>query len=243
MKLRIILLLAMSLLAQPVLAKSSNFFEKVIEVCTAHSCSITSWIRSPEHNARVGGVPTSKHLTGLAVDAVLDSEDYEAFAEDARSLGLKAIVYDDHVHLEKIDAIRTDNDAGLNPDRGHPQDLGNESEGKSRESSSNPTGTELPSQGSQRSKRLESTRDTVHTESHSDLRRVCDYRVAEVCATRRHTHSSRLDRIQSGLLVDGRKRYYNVAGFRRPCPYPPRHTFGISDRWSVLRGQLSRRWS
>lgn len=42
------------------LEKLRNYFGKPI--------IITSWLRVPSHNARVGGKPKSIHLTGLAVD-------------------------------------------------------------------------------------------------------------------------------------------------------------------------------
>lgn len=34
---------------------------------------VTSWYRTPEHNAEVGGVPNSFHLSGLAMDFGADT--------------------------------------------------------------------------------------------------------------------------------------------------------------------------
>jgi uncharacterized protein YcbK (DUF882 family) len=43
--------------------KVRTYFGKPIKV--------TSWLRVPKHNARVGGKPSSKHLYGIAVDFVV----------------------------------------------------------------------------------------------------------------------------------------------------------------------------
>lgn len=62
--------------------------------------TLTSWWRSPEHNARVGGVPNSRHLRGTAVDVVLPRQFVRPFIGDAEWIGLKAIDEGDHVHLQ-----------------------------------------------------------------------------------------------------------------------------------------------
>jgi hypothetical protein len=36
--------------------------------------SVTSWLRSQEHNAKVGGVPNSAHRYGRAIDVVWDNQ-------------------------------------------------------------------------------------------------------------------------------------------------------------------------
>lgn len=226
----------MSLLALPVPAKSSNFFEKVIEVCTKHHCSITSWIRSPKHNALVGGVPTSKHLSGYAVDAILDSDmNYEAFVKDARSLGLKAIIEGDHVHLEEPNALGINNNAGVDPDRRHTEDMGHEPESESGKSGPDLTSSERQSKGTQASKRFKEQGSTVHAESDSYLSRVCNYSVAEICTVLRYPHSSRMDRIQSWISVDGRKGCNTVASDGRSCPDPTRYPFSICDSRAIFR--------
>lgn len=68
--------------------------------------TITSWYRSPELNAAVGGVPTSFHTTGLAVD-FRPADEFDKFEVVDILKGLriptirKVIVYDDtgHVHI------------------------------------------------------------------------------------------------------------------------------------------------
>ena len=63
--------------------------------------SVTSWIRSAKRNKEVGGLATSYHLLGLAVDVVLDNPaDKARFIKEAKRLGFDAIDEGDHVHLE-----------------------------------------------------------------------------------------------------------------------------------------------
>lgn len=61
---------------------------------------ISSTNRSPEHNARVGGVPNSQHLRGTAGDFVVPQQTKAAFVQAARQAGYEAIDEGDHVHLE-----------------------------------------------------------------------------------------------------------------------------------------------
>lgn len=50
----------------------ADFAAHVFDYCLAFSGSVTSWVRSVDRNAAVGGVRNSQHLTGLAVDVVYD---------------------------------------------------------------------------------------------------------------------------------------------------------------------------
>lgn len=59
--------------------------------------TVTSWWRTPWHNAEVGGVKASLHLLGLAWD-VLPVTDANAIA--LRSLGLTVINEGDHLHAQ-----------------------------------------------------------------------------------------------------------------------------------------------
>lgn len=56
---------------------------------------ITSWWRSPEKNAAVGGARNSLHMIGLAWDVVPVTQENE---DALRSLGLKVINEGDHLH-------------------------------------------------------------------------------------------------------------------------------------------------
>ena len=58
---------------------------------------ITSGVRCPQHNAKVGGVPRSKHLKGFAVDVV--PEDRKQCVAAALTLGLGVLDEPDHLHL------------------------------------------------------------------------------------------------------------------------------------------------
>lgn len=61
---------------------------------------VSSLQRSPERNARVGGVPNSQHIAGTAGDVVVPQTQKAAFMQAARAQGLEAIDEGDHVHLE-----------------------------------------------------------------------------------------------------------------------------------------------
>ena len=64
---------------------------------------VTSTFRSPAHNKRVGGVPNSYHLKGLARDSVPPAGmNMLAYYETLRRLNpnLDVINEGDHVHIE-----------------------------------------------------------------------------------------------------------------------------------------------
>jgi len=49
-----------------------TFAQTMTRFCRTYHASITSWHRTPSHNAKVGGAPKSQHLDFKAVDIVLD---------------------------------------------------------------------------------------------------------------------------------------------------------------------------
>lgn len=59
--------------------------------------TVTSWWRSPWHNAEVGGVKASLHLLGLAWDVVPVTD---GNAMMLASLGLTVINEGDHLHAQ-----------------------------------------------------------------------------------------------------------------------------------------------
>ncbi len=75
-------------------------FDKVCDI----EVIATSGLRSPEHNAEVGGSPTSSHLKGLAIDlATPDSKTrykilWAAIAVGFNRIGLPTEF--DHIHLD-----------------------------------------------------------------------------------------------------------------------------------------------
>lgn len=86
--------------------KVGRFALSVFRYACAVAGSVTSWVRTPERNARVGGHPRSLHLVGLAMDVVpngnsalrpLEPHERAAFAS---GFGLRLIVEGDHDHLE-----------------------------------------------------------------------------------------------------------------------------------------------
>lgn len=64
----------------------------------------TSGLRDPAHNASVGGVKNSKHLTGQASDFAGSKEEMARAAEWAKARGAKVLVHDSgsglHLHIE-----------------------------------------------------------------------------------------------------------------------------------------------
>lgn len=60
----------------------------------------SSFLRSPKHNAEVGGVPNSQHISGTAGDFVVPNDTKPSFIAAARAKGFEAIDEGDHVHLE-----------------------------------------------------------------------------------------------------------------------------------------------
>jgi hypothetical protein len=89
-----------------------EFVEMVYQLCEKHGGSVTSGFRTPMRNAEVDGHPQSRHLTGYAMDVVLDADrdgiaanDVEAFVRfraDARLLGIKVLDEHDHLHCQPI---------------------------------------------------------------------------------------------------------------------------------------------
>lgn len=84
------------------------FTLKIIDLSTDFDFSVSSWIRTPERNTAVGGHPRSKHLSGLAVDVVLDSnQDQNDFLLNVKALGLVYLIEPDHIHVQVPKGFRT----------------------------------------------------------------------------------------------------------------------------------------
>lgn len=65
--------------------------------------TLTSFVRSPARNARVGGRPDSLHLVGLASDFTIPARDRVAFLDWLRAswpAGADIVDEGDHVHIE-----------------------------------------------------------------------------------------------------------------------------------------------
>jgi len=65
---------------------------------------ITSWFRSPEENAAVGGHPRSQHLVGWAFDVVAPQGQAGRLADALRRNQFEAVVESDHVHAQVFTA-------------------------------------------------------------------------------------------------------------------------------------------
>lgn len=79
---------------------SPDFFNSVNGLASKYGATITSGVRSPEHNAEVGGVPNSQHLTGTAADMTVDPARKADLMAEAKAQGLQPIDEGDHVHLQ-----------------------------------------------------------------------------------------------------------------------------------------------
>jgi hypothetical protein len=78
-----------------------EFFDALRTYCGATNASITSYGRTPNHNRKVGGVPTSKHQTWLAADVVYDTPILlPTRTALAGHLGLRLLDESDHDHLQ-----------------------------------------------------------------------------------------------------------------------------------------------
>lgn len=81
----------------------AEFADAVFVYCSIMGASVTSWIRTEEHNQEVGGVAHSAHVAGLAVDVVYRTPwaTHEG-QEWAERLGLLLIREQDHDHLQPL---------------------------------------------------------------------------------------------------------------------------------------------
>lgn len=60
----------------------------------------SSFVRTPQRNAQVGGVPNSQHISGTAGDFVVPNATKPAFMAAQRAKGFEVIDEGDHVHVE-----------------------------------------------------------------------------------------------------------------------------------------------
>jgi len=85
----------------------SEFMYLVAAICFRWKCSVTSWIRTEEHNKTIGGHPESLHRWGLAVDIVADDQnDLQWILADIREAKLHYKVESDHIHVQSKAARR-----------------------------------------------------------------------------------------------------------------------------------------
>lgn len=74
---------------------------ETLRVLFDHPITVTSGYRTEEHNAAVGGVRNSRHLTGQAADLIGPEGLLDALYEHAATIKtLLAIREVDHVHVE-----------------------------------------------------------------------------------------------------------------------------------------------
>lgn len=83
-----------------------DFASALIAYCAATAASVTSWGRTPKHNAAVGGVAESAHLIWTAADVVYDANGVPPPGVTAHRdalaarLGLRLIHEGNHDHVQ-----------------------------------------------------------------------------------------------------------------------------------------------
>lgn len=89
--------------AEPTIASVADPHAAIDSLVAATGATVTSGLRSPEHNAEVGGVPNSRHLTDQARDLVPPhGMTLAQLGDQVRQHvpGAKVIVENDHVHVQ-----------------------------------------------------------------------------------------------------------------------------------------------
>lgn len=87
----------------PLMPIYRHLLTNLAQIAAVDSSAVaTSWYRSAEKNASVGGSPESQHLFGFAVDVVSDRP--QQVVEVARALGLYPVLEFDHVHIQTFPA-------------------------------------------------------------------------------------------------------------------------------------------
>lgn len=62
---------------------------------------ITSWYRSPDHNDKIGGIPTSKHLLGMAFDWYPLEASLEQVQKEVRRMEIGGVgLYEGFTHCD-----------------------------------------------------------------------------------------------------------------------------------------------
>src|SRR6266446_10137368 len=65
--------------------------------------TVTSWWRTTEHNAAVGGLPNSRHLTGDAIDVVWQDEtDLPILKVDASRMRIRLVREGDNDNFQTL---------------------------------------------------------------------------------------------------------------------------------------------
>jgi hypothetical protein len=80
----------------------TSFVGRTMAAAGQLDVTATSWYRSRQENARVGGDPFSQHLVGWAIDAV--GPDQQAFAKGLRMRGITTVQESDHIHFQAFPA-------------------------------------------------------------------------------------------------------------------------------------------
>lgn len=78
-----------------------QFLSLIMSLRCRFPFSVTSWLRTPSRNEMFGGAEHSLHLSGLAVDVVLDSgESEEDFKAACQRIELVHIAFESGIHIQ-----------------------------------------------------------------------------------------------------------------------------------------------
>lgn len=226
----------------------SKFTEQIMQLKACVDFSVTSWIRTEKHNERVGGAEESQHLTGLAVDVVLDDKKDKAFfLRKLDSVGYYYLDEGDHIHIgyREVEHVssRNSDDAGISDSSRIDEDVGSAAGKREVEAPAHYASTDESSEREDRDSGNTVERIHVDPEVNSSVSGVLSDNLAQTSGTRiRYFGSLRVDRDQSGFLVFHRgSGSAEVAHDRSEhnSPDPFRHPYSERDNWAILRWEYS----
>ncbi len=83
-------------------SQATRFATSLLILATEFDFSVTSWGRTADHNAKVGGQPASQHLQFTGCDLVFDEKnDIAKFIARASQFGLFCLDEGDHIHVQR----------------------------------------------------------------------------------------------------------------------------------------------
>lgn len=242
------LFLAFSSVSGSLLANTEAFTKEILKLNQCVDFSVTSWIRSKARNEKVGGAAESQHLSGLAVDIVLDNKkDKDFLLRKLDKLGYYYLDEPDHIHIGYREvtnvSVRDHNDAWLSDTSRSDEDLGSTHGEREAEAPALYAGIDRSTE-----------REIGDTGDHKQgiyLDPSGDSTISSIRSVDLAKDSSYIIRYYGGLRVDGDRSGVLVlySGSRgaemahdsgeHDSPDSPRHPHSLGDNWAVFREQHS----